>query len=613
MSRSKFINNLSIRRKIILIVLFVVFIVTLVGFAAIATWDIRKLKSNIMSNLILTSRMIGDYCVVPLYFGDKNQASEALLRLDFIKYVEEGYLLDAKGNVFACYPKSLSKNKIPVLTLNPYEKFKDDYFLISEPIFFKGEILGTISIKANSSLLDQQKRRLLGTFAMLEAILLMLSFLMVSKVQKLVSNPILNLAKITEAISKNQNYSVQIKHQGKDEVGILYEQFNNMLAQILRRDNERDEAERQLKDSEAHFRYLFEQNPAILLIYEMDSFKLLAVNDAFINHYGYSKEETLHLKFTDLYPDGEKQPLTDLIHNLVGLAYVGEWHHILKNGTVINVEVHSHGMLYEGLAARIAVVSDITERKNVEDEIRNLNANLERKVEERTALLEAANKELESFSYSVSHDLRAPLRHINGYLDLLMRRNAEQLDEKGRHYIQSVFDASCHMGNLIDDLLNFSRSSRAELKPDNLDMNRIIKEALIQMEDVSKKRKIEWKIENMPSIYADHAMIRQVWVNLLSNAIKYTKNREVAIIEIGYMEEDDEIVFFIRDNGAGFDMQYSKKLFGVFQRLHSNEEFEGTGIGLANVRQIIQRHKGRTWAEGEIDKGATFYFTLPKI
>jgi light-regulated signal transduction histidine kinase (bacteriophytochrome) len=252
------------------------------------------------------------------------------------------------------------------------------------------------------------------------------------------------------------------------------------------------------------------------------------------------------------------------------------------------------------------------ERDKALDEIRDLNASLERKVAERTELLESANKELESFSYSVSHDLRAPLRHINGYLELLQKKNSEQLDEKGKHYISSIYEASNHMGHLIDDLLNFSRSGRVELKPDNIDMDKAVKDALMILDNDIKGRNIVWNIDSLPFVHADYSMIRQVWVNLLGNAVKYTKFREVAYISVGWSEVNGEYVFFVKDNGAGFDSNYAQKLFGVFQRLHSNEEFEGTGIGLANVRQVIKRHGGRTWAEGEVDKGAVFYFTLPK-
>ncbi|MDD4031696.1 MAG: ATP-binding protein, partial [Bacteroidales bacterium] len=354
--------------------------------------------------------------------------------------------------------------------------------------------------------------------------------------------------------------------------------------------------------------YLFEQNPAVLMIYELGSLQVLAVNEALIRHYGYSQQEILSMRLPDIFPVKEQGPVSDLTRRLIGLSYSGEWHHIKKDGTIITVDVNSHGISYEGRHARITVIKDITANKKAELEIKNLNANLEKKVKERTALLESANKELEAFSYSVSHDLRAPLRHINGYLDLLKNRNYEQLDEKGKHYIQSVLEASNQMGTLIDDLLDFSRNGRMEMKPDNIDMNRAVKDAMTFLVNEITGRKIEWVIDSLPEIYGDYAMIRQVWVNLLSNAIKYSRKRDIAIIEIGSSVNEEENIFFIRDNGAGFDMQYAQKLFGVFQRLHSSGEFEGTGIGLANVRQTIKRHYGRTWAEGEVDMGHILFF-----
>ena len=308
--------------------------------------------------------------------------------------------------------------------------------------------------------------------------------------QRVISAPILRLAELTAALSRDQDFTVRLERKGTDEIGILYDQFNNLLQQLLKKEHERDGAEQQ---------------------------------------------------------------------------------------------------------------------------IRELNAGLERKVEERTALLEETNKELEAFSYSVSHDLRAPLRHINGFLDLLKTRNFEQLDDRGRHYIRSVMEASIQMGALIDELLSFSRNGRMEMKPDTFGMNRVVNDALQTLASEMAGRRIEWKIANLPDVYGDYVMLRQVWVNLLGNAIKYTRRRELAEIEVGLSDTRNEHIFFVRDNGAGFDMRYAQKLFGVFQRLHSASEFEGTGIGLASVRQTVIRHRGRTWAEGEIDKGAVFYFSLPKV
>lgn len=284
----------------------------------------------------------------------------------------------------------------------------------------------------------------------------------------------------------------------------------------------------------------------------------------------------------------------------------GEWRDIHSRGIPILAD---DGEIQEWIGVGV----DVTDRKRSEERIRRLNDELEQRVRDRTSELQAANKELEAFSYSVSHDLRAPLRAIDGFSRILLADFADKLPAEAQEYLRDIRNSSRVMGQLVDDLLHFSRLGRQPVRKQRIKAAELVRRCLDELQHLQEGRVVDFRIAELPDCWADPGLLKQVWMNLISNALKYSSKRDVAVVEVGCQVNDaGDREFFVKDNGVGFDMRYVHKLFGVFQRLHRVEDYEGTGVGLATVQRVIHRHGGRVWAEAELNHGATFYFTLPE-
>jgi PAS domain S-box-containing protein len=333
--------------------------------------------------------------------------------------------------------------------------------------------------------------------------------------------------------------------------------------------------------------------------------------------YGYSAEEAVGQPVSMLVPPERPNEIPRILESIRRGEKVDHFEtmRVTKDGRKLDISLTVSPIRNSAgdIVGASTIARDITGRKEAEAEIRLLNEQLERKVRQRTAQLEEANEELESFSYSVSHDLRAPIRHIAGFAQMLQSRAASELDETGQRYLKTIMESGERAGRLIDDLLSFSRMRRTEMHEGAVDMARLVRELLPDLEFETDGRSIDWRIGELPKVPGDPSMLRLVLQNLFSNAMKYTRHRDPAVIEVDSTTEEAETIFFVRDNGVGFDMAYANKLFGVFQRLHGAEEFEGTGIGLATVQRIIQRHGGRVWAEARVGEGAAFYFSIPSL
>jgi PAS domain S-box-containing protein len=369
-----------------------------------------------------------------------------------------------------------------------------------------------------------------------------------------------------------------------------------------------------LRASELRYRRLFETAKDGILILDAVTAMVVDVNPFLIALLGYSHEQFLGKAVWEL------GFFKDIVANEDKFAELREKEYLryenmpleTSDGRRIEVEFVSNVYLVNGDKVIQCNIRDVSARRQAEAAVRQLHAELEQRVIERTAELETANKELEAFSYSVSHDLRAPLRAVDGFSQAVLEDYGPQLPADGRRQLQTIREGAQKMGMLIDDLLTFSRLSRQELQNRAIDNGKLVHGTLAELGFPWPARQVEIRVGHLPASSGDPALVKQIWINLLSNALKYTRKREKAVIEIGCLQTNGIDTFFVRDNGTGFDMRYAGKLFGVFQRLHRVEEYEGTGVGLAIVQRVVLRHGGRVWAEAAVDRGATFYFTLEK-
>jgi PAS domain S-box-containing protein len=613
----------------------------LLACASFIGYDLINFRRAAVYNLSIQAQIAGSNAVSAILFDDQSSADKTLSALQASPNIISAGILTPDGRPFAMYSRDKDGKQPELMPLAAGQvethRFGGGAVLLVRSIVFQGKPTGTIYIQSSMSGLYARLKLYVEISAIVLVVSLLVALLISPIFQREIAGPIVQLAEIAQRVSRDKNYSVRAPPAtSRDEISVLVEAFNGMLSQIqerdaalqtahdqleqkvhertseLRRSNElliqevaeRKQTEEAFRQSEERFRLMVSdvKDYAILML-DPDG-GVASWNAGAERTKGYRAEEIIGKHFSLFYPEEDREvgkPDLTLKTALEQGRCENEGWRVRKDGsrfwadTVVTALRDKTGQL-RGFCK---VTRDVTDRKRNEELLRLQNAQLQ-----------TSNKELDAFSYSVSHDLRAPLRGIDGFSQALLEDYGDKLDANGQDYLQRVRLAAQRMSALIDDLLNLSRVTRSELRREKLDLSAIVKSVAEELKRGAPSRKATFVIADGLSVDGDSRLLRVAIENLVGNAWKYTSNHNCARIEFGLNQSNGKPSFFVRDDGAGFDPRYSDRLFGAFQRFHAVTEFPGTGIGLATVQRIIHRHGGEIWAEGAIEKGATFYFTL---
>ncbi len=647
--------DMPIRRKLTVAILATSIVVIVLMSGAFVTYEVISIRRTIARQVTTLGKIVATNSTAALAFENQDDATEILSALSAEKNVVAACLYDHNGHLFSKYPANLGPEAFPGSPGKAGTSFENARLLVFQPVV-QGENkqLGTLFIDFDTGAIIAAWLRLSAVIGLaVLAVVLAVAYTLSRSLQRQISQPILALAETARAISDRRDYSVRAARQGADELGLLTNAFNQMLDQIQElnqglerlvatRTAELETANVDLRRSRAELNNLFESLPGLYFVLTPE-LSIVTASDAYLKATMTTREAIIGRNIFEVFPDNP----SDL--EATGVSNVrASLERVRQTGTADTMAIQKYdvrgpnGEFEEhywspinspvlGLDGsvtyiihRVEEVTDFVLKKartgsattELQAKMEQMEAEVFKSTEQVQATnrqLEAANKELEAFSYSVSHDLRAPLRHVDGFAALLTKHASKTLDEKGLHLLNTISKSAKQMGRLIDDLLEFSRTGRTALRITEVDQDALVAGVIREATGDKGPSAIEWRVAPLPRVKADPGLLRQVWANLIQNAVKYSGTNAKPFIEVSSQagSRAGEVVFSIKDNGVGFDMNYVDKLFGVFQRLHAATEFEGTGIGLANVRRIVVRHGGRAWAEGAVGQGATFYFSIP--
>ncbi len=602
-------QNLLIKRKVTAAIVLTSFLVLLATTLAFTAYDSFSNRQALRQRLSTTAAILATHSEGALLAHDQREAENILSALKADPDILRAALYDTRGQLFVRYPSTLPENAFANRPGQAGWRFQNGHLVGFISVREGPAKAGTLYMAAEARPLYARLRAYIAVALMVLAASALLALALSQLLQRGITRPILALAETAKTVSKRQDFSLRAPRFGHDELGSLTDAFNQMLARI-------QQTEAQLRESRTRFSGIIQS--AMDAIISVDAAQRVRLfNGAAEKMFRCSASEAIGQPLDRFIPPRYRDQHRKDVDQFGrtgetsrAMAHLRPLSALRANGEEFPIEASISHIEIGGEKVYTVILRDITERQKAQGQIRRMNLELEERVQKRTAELTAANRELEAFTYSVAHDLRSPLRHIDAFSKILRDEFAANLPAEARRFLEKIGTGSRHMSQLVDDLLNLARVGRQPLERRPVPLGDLVEETISDLKGELGNRSIEWHIEPLPTVPCDAGLMKQVFANLLSNAAKYTRPRPNPVITIGTLDAGSTL--FVRDNGVGFNMKYADKLFGVFQRLHPTDEFEGTGIGLATVERIIRKHGGCVWAEGAPDKGAVFYFTVPQ-